>query len=84
MASFTEIRNLLLESFDDNNISEDEFVLLYDANTSKNPDFPYDCYGKFDLNEMDDSECLAEFRFHICFDATSLVLLSHLCFELLA
>lgn len=58
------MRNLLLESFDDGDISEDEFVLLYDANTSKNPDFPYDCYGKFDLDEMDDSECLAEFRFH--------------------
>ena len=39
-------------------------TLLYDANTSKNPDFPYECYGKFDLNEMDDSECLAAFRFH--------------------
>ena len=64
MASFREMRNLLLESFDDGDISEDEFVLLYDANTSKNPDFPYDCYGKFDLDEMDDSECLAEFRFH--------------------
>ena len=25
---------------------------------------PYDCYGSFDLNEMDDSECLAEFSFH--------------------
>ena len=64
MASFREMRNLLLESFDDGDISEDEFVLLYDANTSKNPDFSYDCYGKFDLDEMDDSECLAEFRFH--------------------
>ena len=32
--------------------------------SSKNPDFPYDCYGSFDLDEMDDSECLAEFRFH--------------------
>ena len=64
MASFRDIRNLLVESFDDDDISEDEFLLLYDANTSKNPDFPYDCYGSFDLNEMDDSECLAEFRFH--------------------
>ncbi|CAH3028735.1 unnamed protein product [Porites evermanni] len=64
MASFRDIRNLLVESFDDGDISEDEFLLLYDANTSKNPDFPYDCYGSFDLNEMDDSECLAEFRFH--------------------
>ena len=64
MASFRDIRNLLVESFDDNDISEDEFLLLYNANTSKNPDFPYDCYGSFDLNDMDDSECLAEFRFH--------------------
>ena len=64
MASFRDIRNLLVESFDDDDISEDEFLLLYDANTSKNPDFPYECYGSFDLNDMDDSECLAEFRFH--------------------
>ena len=64
MASFRDIRNLLNESFDDDDISENEFLLLYDANTSKNPDFPYDCYGSFDLDEMDDSECLAEFRFH--------------------
>ena len=40
MASFRDIRNLLVESFDDDNTSEDEFLLLYDANTSKNPDFP--------------------------------------------
>ena len=64
MASFRKVRDLHLESFDDGYISEDEFFLLYDLNTSKNPDFPYECYGKFDLNEMDDSECLAEFRFH--------------------
>ena len=51
MASFRDIRNLLVESFDDDNISEDEFLLLYDANALKNPDFPYDCYGSFDLNE---------------------------------
>ena len=63
MASFRDIRNLLVESFDDDDISEDELLLLYDANTSKNPDFPYDCYGSFDLNDMDDSGCLAEFRF---------------------
>ena len=41
----------------------DEFLLLYDVNTSKNPDFPYESYGKFDLNDMDDNECLSEFRF---------------------
>lgn len=64
MASFREIRSILLQSFDDGDISEDEFLLLYDVNTSKNPDFPYECYGKFDLNDMDDGECLSEFRFH--------------------
>ena len=64
MASFREVRDLLLVGYDDGDISEDELLLLYDLNTSKNPDFPYECYDKFDLNEMDDSECLAEFRFH--------------------
>ena len=56
MASFREICSILLQSFDDGDISEDEFLLLY-VNTSKNPDFPYESYGKFDLNDMDDSQC---------------------------
>lgn len=64
MASFRDISNLLVESFNDDDISEHEFLLFYDVNTSKNLDFPYDCYRSFDLNEIDDSECLAEFRFH--------------------
>ena len=64
MASFRDIRNLLVESFDDDGISEDEFLLLHDANTSKNPDFSYGCYKSFDFNEMDNSECLEEFRFY--------------------
>ena len=61
MASFREIRSILLQSFDDGDISEDEFLLPYDVNISKNPDFPYESYGKFDLNDIDDSECLSEF-----------------------
>ena len=35
MASFRDIRNLLVESFDDDDISEDEFLLLYDAKPRK-------------------------------------------------
>ena len=50
ITSFTDIRNLLVENFDNDDISEDEFLLLYDANTSKHPDLNYDCYGSFDLN----------------------------------
>ena len=48
MASFRKIRSILLQSFDNGDISEDE-LLLYDVNTSKNPDVPYESYGKFDL-----------------------------------
>ena len=64
MASFWDILKLLLKSVDDDDISKDEFLLLYDENMSKNPDFSYDSYGAFNLNEIDNSECLAVFRFH--------------------
>ena len=63
MASFRKIRSILLQSFDNGDISEDK-LLLYDVNTSKNADVPYESYGKFDLNDMDDSQCLSEFCFH--------------------
>ena len=63
IASFREIRSILLQSFDDGDISEDEFLILYDVNTSENPDFPNENYGKFDLNDVDDSACLSEFCF---------------------
>ena len=35
MASFRDILKLLLESADDDDISKDEFLLLYDENISK-------------------------------------------------
>ena len=37
MSSFGETRELLVESYLEGDIDEDEFDLLYDANTSKNP-----------------------------------------------
>ena len=63
MGTFRKARELLLLSYDDGDISEDEFLLLYDVNNSKNPDFLYQNYEHFDLEELDESECLAEFRF---------------------
>ena len=63
MASFRKIRSILLRSFDNGDISEDK-LLLYDVNTFKNADVPYESYGKFDLNDMDDSQCLSDFCFH--------------------
>ena len=35
MATFRKVRELLLTSFDDGDILEDEFLLLYDVNRSK-------------------------------------------------
>ena len=57
--AFKNVRNLLLINPNDG----DEFVVLYDLSASKNLDFPYDLYGQFDLEELDDSESFAEFRF---------------------
>ena len=57
-------RNLSPAKIKEDKVSEDEFLLLYDVNTSKNPDSPYESYGKFDLNDMDDRKCLSDFRFH--------------------
>ena len=61
--SLREVRNLLLQGYDDGVISDEEFLLLYELNTSKNPDFPYWEYGLFDLDKLSDDECMAEFRF---------------------
>ena len=63
MTSFKDARNLLLESYSDGSIDDDEFILLYEENFSKNPEFPYEEYKLFDLDTMDDTECKAEFRF---------------------
>ena len=59
--SFRRAREELLFALDEGLIEEDEFLLLYDMNTSKNLDLP--CTGpKFCLQDMADDECLAEFR----------------------
>lgn len=63
MTSFKDARSLIIQSYDDELIDDDEFLLLYNAYISKNPEFPYDENRKFDLDEMDEFECKAEFRF---------------------
>lgn len=62
MSSLQQIGELLADCYMDGVISDVEFVLLYDENRSKNLDLPYDEYGRFDLDEMEDSECISEFR----------------------
>ena len=64
MPNFRENRALILQSYLSGILSDEEFVLLYDVNTSKNPDFPYWNYERFDLDKLSDQESEAEFRFY--------------------
>ena len=54
MTTFRKVRELLLTSFDDGDILEDEFLLLYDVNRSKRPDFRYQNYEHSDLERLDE------------------------------
>ena len=45
-------------------INDEELLLLLDDNTSRNPEFNYENYQRFDLDEIQEPECKAEFRFN--------------------
>ena len=62
MTSFKKTTELLAGSYLADTISDEEFVLLYDCSFSKNLELPYEEYERFDLEEMADSECRAEFH----------------------
>ena len=61
MVSFHELQELFLLSHSHGLLNDEELLLLYEEHNPKNPDFPY--YGRFSLEEMNDSECVAEIRF---------------------
>ena len=44
-----EILDLLVDFYMNGVLSDEEFVVLYGENRSKNLDLPYDEYGRFDL-----------------------------------
>ena len=60
--SFHELQELLLLSHDDGAIDDEELLLLHEEFSPKNPDYSYENYGRLELEDMNDSECLAEFR----------------------
>ena len=62
MASFKETRSLVLESYVDGAIDEDDFMLLYNINQSKNREFPHKNYELFNFDALDPVECVADFR----------------------
>ena len=64
MVSLKEIRESLVMGYTEDIVDDDEFLLFYDFFGSKNPDFPCASYPPFDLQDMEDSGCLPEFRVH--------------------
>lgn len=52
MNKFKTFRELFLFNYADNVISDEELILLYDCYFSKNPDFGYQSYDNFDLDNM--------------------------------
>lgn len=62
MASFEDVCTYLLLAHDEGDIDDEEFLLLYEQYTSKNPSFSYNNLEKFDLDSMECPECYAEFR----------------------
>ena len=42
-------------------IDDEELLLLFDLNTSSNPDLPYINYPEFPLDHMSDDECKTEY-----------------------
>ena len=62
MSSFKEVRELLLVAYDSEIINGEEFLVLFENYRSRNPQYPYNSYPRFELENMQHDECLAEFR----------------------
>ena len=62
MASFRKRREALRLAYDEDLINDEEFVLLYNLNMSKNFDYPYWNYNGFDLDDWNDEECRSDLR----------------------
>ena len=73
MANMLEKRNVVVEAYGYGLLNDEEFVLLYDLNNSKYLNIPSWQYPNFDLDDMQDDECISEFRSlknntHVLFD----------------
>ena len=62
MTSFKETRDFNLLFYDEGILNDEELLILYEQYKSPNLDLPSISYPLFDLDDMEDDECLAEFR----------------------
>ena len=58
MPSLKQVRDMLPLCYDMKIISHDEFLLLFDADRSETPNMPYDSYPEFNLDEINEDDCL--------------------------
>ena len=63
MSNLKTFQDIILLAHADHVIDDDECLLLYDLNRSKNLDLPYHTDEKFDLDSLSEDECKSEFRF---------------------
>ena len=59
MSSLKDARGLALISHNQGLITDEELLLLLE---SRNSEFSYDFYDRFDLENMEEAECKSEFR----------------------
>ena len=63
MVPWKELRELIVLYYDMKVLNDAEFLLLYDLYSPQNLDLPCDLYPHFDLQNLTEDECVAEFRF---------------------
>ena len=62
MASFKKAQEMLLMCLEEETIDDEEFALLYEEYTPRNPPFTYSSYDNFSFVNKDPAECKADFR----------------------
>ena len=62
MASLRTTREALFIGHAGGFITDAEFLLLHQENSSDNLDFPYDNYPRFSLQDQSEADCKANFR----------------------
>ena len=56
MSSLKDARDLALISYSESLITDEELLLLLEENKSRNPEFSYDVYNHFDLENMEEAK----------------------------
>ena len=62
MPRLKDLRNSLLIAHNNSLLSDEKLLLLLDQNSSENPQFNYEKYERFDIDDIKEAECKAEFR----------------------